>query len=76
MDLGYTGVRYTRSNLQTLSSRVQTRIDREVGNKSSLKVFPKVVVRHLSRGSSDHCAILIDTNPLSWNAGGKKSFSY
>lgn len=64
IDLGFSGPRFTWSNLRNFPDLVQERLDRAVANPDWKTLFPEVGVTHLPRVHSDHCPILVDCNPI------------
>ncbi|KAF7844754.1 reverse transcriptase [Senna tora] len=63
IDLGFVGPLFTWTNCQPNGRTIRTRIDRAHANKQWLDLFPETKVFHLPRFSSDHCPILLRTNP-------------
>lgn len=63
IDLGFCGPKYTRTNCRDLGSLIRTRIDRAHANPMWLNAYPEAKVTHLPRLTSDHCPILLRTNP-------------
>ena len=59
IDLGFSGPRFTWSNLREFSSLIQERLDRGFANASWRCAFPEASVHHLTRTHSDHCPVLI-----------------
>ncbi|XP_031372557.1 uncharacterized protein LOC116187768 [Punica granatum] len=65
LDLGFTGPRFTWSNLWDFDDLIQERLDRVLTNVSWKLQFPEAVVTHLPKSHSDHCPILLSLNPRS-----------
>ena len=63
VDMGFRGPRYTRTNRREISSLIQERIDRFFMNSSWCQLYPDAEVSHLTRCHSDHCPMLMETNP-------------
>uniref|UniRef100_A0A2N9IBY2 Reverse transcriptase domain-containing protein n=1 Tax=Fagus sylvatica TaxID=28930 RepID=A0A2N9IBY2_FAGSY len=59
IDLGFSGPKYTWSNLHDISSLIMQRLDRAWANPSWNVLFPDALVTHLLRFHSDHCPILL-----------------
>lgn len=62
-DLGFSGPRFTWTNLRQTGGLIQERLDRAVANPSWRIMFPNAEVSHLPRVHSDHCPVLLDFNP-------------
>ncbi|XP_031378431.1 uncharacterized protein LOC116193821 [Punica granatum] len=62
-DLGYTGPRFTWTNLRSSSSLIMERLDRVVANLSWHLLFLEAMVQYLPRTHSDHRPILLKLNP-------------
>ena len=63
VDMGFSGPRYTWTNRKEINSLIQERIDRFFMNLSWCLLYPDAKVLHLTRCHSDHCPILMETNP-------------
>ena len=63
VDLGFSGLRYTWTNRREISSLIQERIDRFFMNSSWCLLYPDAKVLHLTRCHSNHCPVLLETNP-------------
>ena len=63
VDMGFSGPRYTWTNRREISSLIQERIDRFFMNPSWCLLYPDAKVTHLTRCHSDHCPVLLETNP-------------
>ena len=65
MDLGFHSPRFTWTNRSPVwQSTIKERLDRGLGNADWTLLFPATKVHHLSRVKSDHCPILLNTDPL------------
>lgn len=62
-NLGFSGPRFTWTNLRQTGGLIQERLDRAVANPSWRLMFPNAELRHLPRVHSDHCPVLLDFNP-------------
>lgn len=62
MDLGFSGCRYTWSNLRTSRGLIKERLDRVYSNEDWHTKFPYATVKHLYRCHSDHLPILFSTD--------------
>lgn len=63
IDLGYSGPRYTWSNLRPGPAHVQERLDRALGNHLWVASYPDCVVTHTPRTRSDHHPLILrDSN--------------
>lgn len=74
MALGFVGSKFTCTNCRQNGSLIRTRIDRTHANATWLNIFPESKVMHLPRLTSDHCPILLRTNP--WYTPGRKPFRF
>ena len=63
VDMGFVGPRFTWTNKRNLSALVQERIGRFFTNPSWYALHSDTRVTHLTRCVSDHCSILLETNP-------------
>ena len=63
VDMGFSGPRYTWTNRREISSLIQERIDRFFMNTSWCQLYPDAKVSHLTKCHSDHCPVLMETNP-------------
>lgn len=63
-DLGFSGSRFTWTNTQSTGSLIKERLDRAWANSSWNLLFPNANVLHLPRTHSDHCPILLSTDPI------------
>lgn len=59
VDLGFSGPQYTWTNLRTGPTTVQERLDRAMGNRHWLNLYPDSIVLHLPSSHSDHHLVLI-----------------
>ncbi|KAF7838984.1 ribonuclease H [Senna tora] len=66
VDLGFKGYPFTWSNGRCEEDNVQERLDRVFATESWLLLFPYVAVEHLQRYTSDHCAISIYFDDISF----------
>ena len=63
VDMGFNGLKFTWTNRREISSLIQERIDRFFMNPSWCLLYPDAKVTHLTRCHSDHCPVLMETNP-------------
>lgn len=63
VDLGFSGPRFTWSNLRVVDSVIQERLDRFFVNPMWCIMYTNARVTHLTRGHSDHYPILLDCEP-------------
>lgn len=63
-DLGFSGSRFTWTNTQSTGNLIKERLDRAWANSSWNLLFPNANVLHLPRTHSDHCLILLSTDPI------------
>lgn len=63
IDLGFIGPKFTWTKCRDPRLLILTRIDRAHAYIDWLYLFPKTKVFHLPQITSDHCAILLKTNP-------------
>ncbi|GMI66103.1 hypothetical protein HRI_000279600 [Hibiscus trionum] len=75
-DLGFSGKWYTWERGVLSSNNVRERLDRGIANPSWRACFPDFVVEHLSHTISDHCPVLIDTEPQSFPSGDRAFFRF
>ena len=65
MDLGFQGPRFTWTNKSPVwQCNIKERLDRGLGNAKWKILFPAAEVHHLPRVKSNHCPILLITDPL------------
>ena len=64
VDMGFSGPRYTWTNRREINNLIQERIDRVFMNPSWCLLYSDAKVSHLTRCHSDHCPILLQTNPI------------
>lgn len=62
IDMGFTGPRFTWTNLRGLTKLIQKRLDRGFCNSSWRILCPEAPVQHLVRINSDHCPVLVSLN--------------
>ena len=68
MDLGFQGPRFTWTNKSLAwNGPIQERLDRGLGNAEWKLLFPTVEIHHLPKVKSDHCSIMLLTDPCEWN---------
>lgn len=67
LDLGFTGQKFTWSNCRK-NNLILERLDRFLANPLWLAKFPQTFVTRLSRTHSDHCPLILSTNPNSPHA--------
>ena len=64
MDLGFHGPRFTWTNKNSICHRnIKESLDRGLGNSEWKIHFPRMEIHHLPCTKSDHCPILMDTDP-------------
>lgn len=63
IDLGFEGPKYTWTNCRDNNRLIKTRIDRFHANSDWISLFPNSKVFHLPRIRSDHCPLLLSTQP-------------
>ena len=64
IDLGFHGPRFTWTKKSPVwQSTIKERLDRGVANTKWALLFPSVEIHHLPRVKSDHCPILLTTEP-------------
>ncbi|WOL14469.1 hypothetical protein Cni_G23249 [Canna indica] len=61
IDLKFQGARFTWSNNRAGSKKIFARLDRAYANENWLSLYSKTLVFHLSRLTSDHRPIMINT---------------
>ena len=65
IDLGFQGPRFTwTTKSPTWNGPIQERLDRGLGNAEWKMLFPAAEIHHLPRVKSDHCPIMLLTDPL------------
>ena len=63
-DLGFQGPRFTWTNKSLAwNGPIQERLDRGLGNAEWKLLFPMAEIHHLPRVKSDHCPIMLLTDP-------------
>ena len=63
IDLGFSGARFTWCNKRWGHGCIRERLDRAIVNMQWRTEFPRAAVFHLGAVNSDHCPLIIDTNP-------------
>ena len=64
MDLGFQGPRFTWTNKSLAwNGPIQERLDSGLGNAKWKLLFPTAEIHHLPRVKSDHCPIMLLTDP-------------
>lgn len=74
LDLGFKGPKFTWTNKRKNSNLVMERLDRCLANPLCLNLFPKTTVEHLTRTHSNHCPLILDTNPQPNHSSSRKPF--
>ena len=60
LDLGFSGPKYTWSNLRQVTDLILECINRCFANPTWRVLFPEAMVTHLPRVFSDHCPVLLE----------------
>ena len=60
LDLGFSGPKFTWSNLRQVPDLILERIDRCFANSSWRLLYPEASITHLPRVFSDHCPVLLE----------------
>lgn len=63
VDLGFLGPRFTWTNRREVQNLIQERIDRFFVNSDWCLLYPEARVTHLTKCHSNHCLVLLETNP-------------
>ena len=64
IDLRFHGPRFTCTNKSSIwQSTIKERLDRGLGNANWTLLFPTAEIHHLPKVKSDHCPILLNTDP-------------
>lgn len=63
VDLGFLGPRYIWTNKRDINNLILERIDRFFMNPEWCMLHPEAKITHLPRCHSDHCPVLLETNP-------------
>lgn len=66
-DVGFIGPKFTWTNNQIGASNIRARLDRVLVNPLWIQSSNNLIVRHLSRGPSDHSPLLVQMNMLGKN---------
>jgi exonuclease III len=66
VDLGFAGNKFTWSNRRWGKGSIRERLDRGICNSEWRLLFPKAVILHLGAINSDHCPLLLDSNPTDY----------
>lgn len=61
LDLGSIDLHYTWTNCRHGATNIWKKLDRSIANASWLLLFPRAIVKNLTRTTSAHAPILIDT---------------
>ncbi|KAF5931671.1 hypothetical protein HYC85_027842 [Camellia sinensis] len=67
LDLGFSGPKFTWTNLRNTRALIRERLDRAWSNHEWQLLFPATKILHLPRTHSDHCPLLLNIHPLSSN---------
>ncbi|MBA0876883.1 hypothetical protein Goshw_026992 [Gossypium schwendimanii] len=59
MDVGYSGVWFTRERGNLPETHIRERLDKRLENVSWINLFPNASIQHLAHSFSDHCPLLI-----------------
>jgi hypothetical protein len=62
-DIGFAGTPWTFDNKQKGDRNVKVRLDRAVASPAWSALFPDLRIRHLISPRSDHCPLLLTTDP-------------
>ena len=63
MDLGFSGPKFTWTNMRGVSDLIQERLDRGWVNPRWKALYPEASMQHLARLNSDHCPLLLNLDP-------------
>lgn len=63
IDIGFRGNSFTWSNKRVGAANIQERLDRGLANELWKVQFPHAFIHHLPASQSDHCPLLLRTNP-------------
>jgi hypothetical protein len=66
VDLGFVGNRFTWSNKRWGRGSIRERLDRGIASLEWRMAFPRAIIYRLGAISSDHCPLLLDSNPLAY----------
>ncbi|XP_050251353.1 uncharacterized protein LOC126698278 [Quercus robur] len=67
VDMGFLCPRYTWTNKRDISNLILERIDRFFMSPEWCVMYPNARVTHLPRCHSDHCPVLMEALPITWN---------
>ena len=69
MDLGFQGPCFTWTNKSSAwNGPIQERLDHILGNAEWKLLFPTIEIHHLPKVKSDHCSIMLLTDPCEWKS--------
>jgi hypothetical protein len=63
IDLGFSGPKFTWTNMRGVMDLIQERLDRAWANSNWKLIFPEAQIHHLARINSDHCPLLLKLDP-------------
>ncbi|XP_071912221.1 uncharacterized protein [Coffea arabica] len=63
VDIGFVGVSWTWSNTWDGEGEVKERLDRCLGSVGWMQLHENVTCEHIEKEASDHCLLMVDTNP-------------
>lgn len=75
VDMGYKGQNYTWCNNRVGRERIKERLDRAIGNRAWISLFPRTEVTHKLNIDSYHCPIVVNFEPKK-NHKTKKPFRF
>ena len=64
IDLGFAGNKFTWSNKRWGKGSIRERLDRGIASVDWRMNFPRAVIYHLGEINSDHCLLILDSNPV------------
>lgn len=65
--MAFQGDLFTWTNRQAVPNTIRCRLDRVCANRTALQIFHYPVVQHLPLIESDHCSVLLQSNPVSYS---------